>query len=332
MPQLLHAMQAFFRALSECNTREAASQLLLRIFGSVLADPKDSKVRRLRKDSRLVKKVLPEEVIPHWIRLLEACGWRSYEEAGEIVLPEVACLFTLEFARSLVWDACKGAAASDSCGTDNLLLTLAMQWVHHDELAPAIMASHAWHCLEWSDRSSGDTVRLHTDARSIKMEVHGDGFHAACWPLETIGSNPLEEFNHRVQAGPVAGGDARVSRVDMRTSLGFSRLDFGRLLALPRQHGKVDARGRLQPVLSWREVDGGIRFWRKVLAACRVAEWQSAEGASWTWSERGSMDGRAHLLGCQKLMWVFSAPQESNVDQSVMTWAISCEATFSTAP
>eukprot|EP00971_Amphidinium_carterae_P252052 5004410-Amphidinium_carterae.1 len=77
MPQLLHAMQAFFRALSECNTREAASQLLLRIFGSVLADPKDSKLQ----DSRLVKKVLPEEVIPHWIRLLEACGWRSYEDS-----------------------------------------------------------------------------------------------------------------------------------------------------------------------------------------------------------------------------------------------------------
>mmetsp|Transcript_26543 Transcript_26543/g.61980 ORF Transcript_26543/g.61980 Transcript_26543/m.61980 type:complete len:336 (-) Transcript_26543:250-1257(-) len=334
MTPLAVAIQGFLQqdAASSDGSVSPAAALLLRVLGNVLANPKQEKMRRLRKESNMVAKALPAaDARVRWVQVLKACGWHA--DGFEIVLPSDACLFKLEIARTLVWDAISCKSVADSCAAQNLLLGLVLQWVPPLELSAAALASRTFHGLDCRAnmplRHPDGTVMNMAWAQSLAMCARGDGFHAECWPVDPSARNPLDAFAQEVEHGAVAGGDARVSRVDGRTTRGFSRLDFERLLRLPRSHGQVDCRGRLLPVQTWHEVDGGMHFWQAVLTACRLAEWQTAEGTSWTWSERGSIGGRSQILSCQRLMWVFKAQSEAAATD--VRWALLCQAVFSTA-
>lgn len=127
-------------------------------------------------------------------------------------------------------------------------------------------------------------------------------FSATCRPLEGSALDPLEEFEKCV-----AGGYARVSRVDAWRREGFGRAELSALVGLPAEVGAIERNGSARPMHgAWASSHGGGSFWAAVLAAARSAGWTSALGGQWHWTERSCIGGKAQLLICRRIAWVFS--------------------------
>eukprot|EP00747_Dinoflagellata_sp_TGD_P016978 gnl/TRDRNA2_/TRDRNA2_125507_c0_seq3.p1 gnl/TRDRNA2_/TRDRNA2_125507_c0~~gnl/TRDRNA2_/TRDRNA2_125507_c0_seq3.p1 ORF type:complete len:140 (-),score=28.25 gnl/TRDRNA2_/TRDRNA2_125507_c0_seq3:59-478(-) len=132
----------------------------------------------------------------------------------------------------------------------------------------------------------------------------------------------------------MAGGDARVSRVDVRRFEGFSGAEFHKLVKLPAASlGQVDTFGCVRSGAGWckeETADAGRQFWATALSALRLAGWRRAEGARWGWTERSSQGGKAQLLICHRITWVFSdcgSPGRSGDASQDERWMLSTYAT-----
>jgi len=310
---------------AESTKTTAIAKLLLRIVDNILSQPREEKFRRLRKDSRALTSVLgplPDAASQRlascgegrwvaWSVALKCCGW---QEGGEsFVLPAHALLLTLEVVRAELWEAL-GQAGQDCTP----LLNLVLQWL---PLRDLLIAGHS--CRRWCVTAPEALVTacaapttsapsgLARWARELSMSVSGrcadTEFSATCRPLEGSALDPLEEFEARVRYDCVAGGYARVSRVDARRWAGFGRAELSALVGLPAEVGAIERNGSARPMHgAWASSDGGGSFWAAVLAAARSAGWTSALGGQWHWTERSCIGGKAQLLICRRIAWVFS--------------------------
>jgi len=373
MSSIVKSVQALIEAIAESSavnkghevaSGAAALELLLRVVESVLAQPRNEKLRRVRQGGKTVRSVLgdavPEEV---WAAPLCSCGWVA--GADTWLLPSQAPLFPLELLRAAVWEALSsqerqqlhyvvdGASATQQAQEDvpqRLLLDssaavqLILQWLPLASLARTEQTCRHWCSVMTLGRSPSMALALSGSGISaLERRVSGGEpnleFSASCWLVLPGAADPLEEFSERVRFECVAGGDARVSRVDAARFEGFGRAELARLVGVPTAVSPIDAGSRAlqrRPSLElWSGIEGGEEFWTFVYDALRATPWTKSRGVDSTWTERSSQGGIAQLLICRRIAWVFESSAGSSGrggadapdDEQILRWTVAVDVT-----
>mmetsp|Transcript_114721 Transcript_114721/g.228303 ORF Transcript_114721/g.228303 Transcript_114721/m.228303 type:complete len:355 (+) Transcript_114721:76-1140(+) len=312
----------------------ATEDVLLKVVGNVLTQPQEDKFRRLRKGNRVFARVFIPSMQGAWRTLLHRCCWEEHED--EFVLPLQANLFGLEAARLSIWGATTGVGRSRSWpGHDGVvLLPQVLLWLLPREQVWACHVSRSWcaagpealaaTCRTWGQNSDvARNVAEHVAVTSVGLEVE-----ARCFGVARDVPDPVQEFDKCVRSGPMHGGDMRVSRVGTSFFEGFGYRQLASLVRLPTKVGGIDSQGRTHRFSGWSSAEGGTQFWMGVLAALRAASWHQARGAEWTWSERSSQGGKAQVLYCRRVAWVFALCADGVVNGAALgpRWTISVDA------